>query len=145
MRLMRGRFRGPASQLPLEGRQESSTTATPPGSPLQGVLRPAPPNTLMSAPRREAARTEKDPVREHSYPTIGPKPIKRMLQGSVVDPFGHMWLLGRYWSSSKPKTRQHKKLAGRARRVRLAYGTCPQAGKAGCKITRGMRRSVRFW
>ena len=42
-----------------------------------------------------AGAIEKDPVREHSFPTIGPKPIKRMLQGSVVDPFGHMWLIGR--------------------------------------------------
>jgi len=42
-----------------------------------------------------AGATEKDPVREHSYPTIGPKPIKRMLQGSVLDPFGHMWLIGK--------------------------------------------------
>ncbi len=42
-----------------------------------------------------AGATEKDPVREHSYTTIGPKPIKRMLQGSVVDPFGHLWLIGK--------------------------------------------------
>jgi PhnB protein len=35
------------------------------------------------------------PVTEHRYPTIGPQPIRRMLQGAVVDPFGHMWLIGR--------------------------------------------------
>ncbi len=35
-------------------------------------------------------------VREHSYPTVGPKPIGKMLQGAVVDPFGHMWLIGRF-------------------------------------------------
>lgn len=42
-----------------------------------------------------AGATEKDPIREHHYPTVGPKPIKRMLQGSVIDPFGHMWLIGK--------------------------------------------------
>jgi hypothetical protein len=26
---------------------------------------------------------------------VGPKPIKRMLQGAVIDPFGHMWLIGK--------------------------------------------------
>jgi hypothetical protein len=25
----------------------------------------------------------------------GPRPIKRMLQGSVLDPSGHMWLIGK--------------------------------------------------
>jgi uncharacterized glyoxalase superfamily protein PhnB len=24
------------------------------------------------------------------------RPIKRMLQGAVVDPFGHMWLIGKF-------------------------------------------------
>lgn len=42
-----------------------------------------------------AGAIEKDPVREHNYPTTGPKPIKRMLQGCVIDPFGHMWLIGK--------------------------------------------------
>ena len=35
-------------------------------------------------------------VQEHNYDTVGPKPIRKMLQGSVVDPFGHMWLIGRF-------------------------------------------------
>lgn len=35
-------------------------------------------------------------VKEHNYPTVGPKPIGRMLQGAVVDPFGHMWLTGKF-------------------------------------------------
>jgi uncharacterized glyoxalase superfamily protein PhnB len=35
------------------------------------------------------------PLTEHAYPTIGPRPIRRMLQGAVVDPFGHMWLIGK--------------------------------------------------
>jgi PhnB protein len=35
-------------------------------------------------------------VKEHNYPTVGPKPIGKMLQGGVVDPFGHMWLIGKF-------------------------------------------------
>ena len=38
---------------------------------------------------------EKDPVREHTHTTAGPSPIKRMLQGAVLDPFGHIWLIGK--------------------------------------------------
>ena len=44
----------------------------------------------------DAGATEKNPVREHTYPTEGPHPIKRMLQGAVIDPFGHMWLIGKF-------------------------------------------------
>ena len=36
------------------------------------------------------------PVAEHTHTTIGPRPIARMLQGAVVDPFGHLWLIGRF-------------------------------------------------
>lgn len=43
-----------------------------------------------------AGATEGSPVQEHTHETIGPKPIKKMLQGSVVDPFGHMWLIGKF-------------------------------------------------
>jgi PhnB protein len=35
-------------------------------------------------------------VKEHHYDTKGPKPIRTMLQGSVIDPSGHMWLIGRF-------------------------------------------------
>jgi PhnB protein len=35
-------------------------------------------------------------VKEHEYPVVGPKPIGKMLQGAVVDPFGHMWLIGKF-------------------------------------------------
>ncbi len=42
-----------------------------------------------------AGATEKDPVREHAHDTVGPRPIRRMLQGAVIDPSGHMWLIGR--------------------------------------------------
>jgi PhnB protein len=38
------------------------------------------------------------PVREHEHQTTGPKPIRRMLQGAVVDPFGHIWLIGKILS-----------------------------------------------
>jgi uncharacterized glyoxalase superfamily protein PhnB len=36
------------------------------------------------------------PVEEHHHATTGPRPVKRMLQGAVVDPFGHMWLIGKF-------------------------------------------------
>ena len=42
-----------------------------------------------------AGATEKDPVQEHAHDTVGPRPIRRMLQGAVFDPSGHMWLIGR--------------------------------------------------
>jgi len=42
-----------------------------------------------------AGAVEHSPVVEHQYPTTGPQPIKKMLQGAVVDPFGHMWLVGK--------------------------------------------------
>ena len=42
-----------------------------------------------------AGAIEKDPVEEHTHTTVGPHPISRMLQGALVDPFGHMWLVGR--------------------------------------------------
>lgn len=35
------------------------------------------------------------PVEEHTHSTVGPYPIRRMLQGAVVDPFGHLWLVGK--------------------------------------------------
>jgi PhnB protein len=37
----------------------------------------------------------RSPLVEHTHATVGPRPIKRMLQGSVTDPFGHMWLIGK--------------------------------------------------
>lgn len=36
-----------------------------------------------------------NPVEEHTHSTTGPYPIKRMLQGAVIDPFGHCWLIGK--------------------------------------------------
>jgi uncharacterized glyoxalase superfamily protein PhnB len=43
-----------------------------------------------------AGAREKDPVREYSHDTVGPRPIRRMRQGTVVDPSGHLWLIGRF-------------------------------------------------
>jgi PhnB protein len=43
-----------------------------------------------------AGATEASPVEEHTYPTTGPRPIGRMLQGGVRDPFGHRWLPGKF-------------------------------------------------
>jgi PhnB protein len=43
-----------------------------------------------------AGATEHSPVEEHAHATIGPRPITRMLQGAVVDPFGHLWLVGKF-------------------------------------------------
>jgi len=35
-------------------------------------------------------------VETHEHPTSGPSPIRHMLQGAIVDPFGHMWLIGKF-------------------------------------------------
>jgi hypothetical protein len=35
------------------------------------------------------------PVNEHEHSVDGSRPIKRMLQGAVLDPFGHLWLIGK--------------------------------------------------
>ena len=43
-----------------------------------------------------AGAIEHSPVVEHQHTTRGPKPIKRMLQGAAVDPFGHLWLIGKF-------------------------------------------------
>lgn len=42
-----------------------------------------------------AGAREHSSVQEHEHETVGPRPIRRMLQGAVVDPFGQMWLIGR--------------------------------------------------
>jgi len=43
-----------------------------------------------------AGASDRSPVEEHEHVTHGPQPIRRMLQGAVVDPFGHMWLVGKF-------------------------------------------------
>ena len=42
-----------------------------------------------------AGAIDHSPVREHEHTTVGPRPITRMFQGAIVDPFGHMWLIGK--------------------------------------------------
>jgi uncharacterized glyoxalase superfamily protein PhnB len=42
-----------------------------------------------------AGAVERSPVSEHKHSMTGPCPIKQMLQGALVDPFGHMWLIGK--------------------------------------------------
>ncbi|MFN7992257.1 MAG: VOC family protein [Bryobacteraceae bacterium] len=46
-----------------------------------------------------AGAIEHSPIREHLYSMNGPHPITKMLQGAVVDPFGHMWLIGKVLES----------------------------------------------
>lgn len=43
-----------------------------------------------------AGATKHGPVEEHTHETTGPQPIRRMLQGAVLDPFGHLWLIGKF-------------------------------------------------
>jgi uncharacterized glyoxalase superfamily protein PhnB len=42
-----------------------------------------------------AGAVERSPVVEHLHSMTGPCPITKMLQGALVDPFGHMWLIGK--------------------------------------------------
>jgi uncharacterized glyoxalase superfamily protein PhnB len=42
-----------------------------------------------------AGATLANPVTEFAYPMTGPRPIRRMLQGTIIDPFGHRWLIGK--------------------------------------------------
>jgi PhnB protein len=42
-----------------------------------------------------AGAVEHSPVSEDHFKMEGPYPIRRILQGAVVDPFGHMWLIGK--------------------------------------------------
>jgi PhnB protein len=50
----------------------------------------------MHARALAAGAFDRGPVIEHQHSTVGPRPIKRMLQGAVLDPFGHMWLIGKF-------------------------------------------------
>ncbi len=51
--------------------------------------------TAMHKRALAAGATERSPVVEHKHETTGARPIKRMLQGALLDPFGHMWLVGK--------------------------------------------------
>lgn len=44
----------------------------------------------------EAGARDVGSVEEHRHSTTGPRPISRMLQGAVLDPSGHLWLIGRF-------------------------------------------------
>jgi uncharacterized glyoxalase superfamily protein PhnB len=46
-----------------------------------------------------AGAVEHSPMREHRYSMTGPHAITRMLQGAVLDPFGHLWLVGKILES----------------------------------------------
>ena len=43
----------------------------------------------------EAGAHDVGSVEEHRHDMTGPLPISRMLQGSVIDPNGHLWLIGK--------------------------------------------------
>jgi len=51
-----------------------------------------------------AGAVNHSPVEEHAHTTTGPYPISRMLQGAVIDPFGHLWLIGRFLDSDASPT-----------------------------------------
>jgi PhnB protein len=38
---------------------------------------------------------ELNPVTEDRFEMSGPRPIRRILQGALLDPFGHIWLVGK--------------------------------------------------
>lgn len=42
-----------------------------------------------------AGAMNRNRVKEDQYEMAGPRPIRRIQQGAVVDPFGHMWLIGK--------------------------------------------------
>lgn len=42
-----------------------------------------------------AGAIEVNPVMEYQHDTVGIRPIKKMLQGTIRDPFSHLWLIGR--------------------------------------------------
>jgi PhnB protein len=43
-----------------------------------------------------AGAREASPVEEHQHETIGSTTQLRMLQGAAFDPFGHLWLIGKF-------------------------------------------------
>ena len=45
-----------------------------------------------------AGAREGNPVTEHTHMLVGPAQPLRMLQGGVIDPFGHVWLIGKFLS-----------------------------------------------
>ncbi len=51
------------------------------------------PERCRNGPLRQ--EREHSPVNEHENPTSGQR-FRRMLQGAVTDPFGHVWLIGKF-------------------------------------------------
>jgi uncharacterized glyoxalase superfamily protein PhnB len=43
-----------------------------------------------------AGAREGSPVEERRHPTDGPGPDVHLLQGGIIDPFGHVWLIGKF-------------------------------------------------
>ena len=43
-----------------------------------------------------AGARDGSPVQEHTHDIVGQPTPLRMLQGGVVDPFGHHWLIGKF-------------------------------------------------
>jgi len=53
------------------------------------------PVTVLGRALAAGAR-QRSPVQEHQHSTTGPKPLRRMLQEGILDPFGHIWLIGKF-------------------------------------------------
>ena len=45
-----------------------------------------------------AGAREGNPVLERTHTLVGGREPLRMLQGGVIDPFGHVWLIGKFLS-----------------------------------------------
>jgi PhnB protein len=43
-----------------------------------------------------AGAVERDPVRDHGPGATQSRAVKRLLQGTLVDPFGHVWQIGKF-------------------------------------------------
>jgi len=56
-----------------------------------------------------AGARQRSPVEHHEHETVGPKPIRRMLQGSVIDPFGHTWLIGKFLHAPRKSAPRKKR------------------------------------
>ncbi|HTZ74420.1 MAG TPA: VOC family protein [Candidatus Aquilonibacter sp.] len=56
-----------------------------------------------------AGAREHSPVNHHEHKTVGPAPIRHMLQGAVIDPFGHMWLIGKFLDAQRKPARRKKR------------------------------------
>ena len=76
-----------------------------------------------------AGSVEHSPVTEEQFEMKGPKPIKRILQGAITDPFGHLWPIGRIVEWPRvgteyipPRTKRRK--TGRVAPFRTNQSSC---------------------